>query len=368
MSRPTGTQWLEAIAHETARQVRCVLPFHAAVAVHTLLVIAVHAISGSATGYAHMHYVGQFAMLYLVIMPVVLASLAAIRLLLTVPDWTGRAARVRAFLSPAVFGRWLSGLLLIVSLTVFMGSFTTFKTMMPELMGGFPHDRVQADLDRVLHFGIDPGPYLATLPWAAALRGVVEWNYSVLWFAAGFLPLFLIAMSARADAVRLRYFLMFFAVWTLVGNALALVFLSAGPAFYAEVTGDAARFAGQMDFLRADAGDGPSVAAFQAYLWTSYETGTAGIGTGISAFPSVHVALTMMNALFLFDASRRAGIAGLLYVAFITMSSVFLAWHYAIDGYVSIVVVTALHLAMKRLLARREAPAPVTSRSSPARA
>lgn len=360
-------QWLTTIARETAGQVRSVLPFHAAVALHTVVVLAVHALSGSKAPYPHGHYVGQFAMLYLVVLPVTLSSLAAARLLLVVPDWTGRAARLRAFLSPARLGRMLSGLLLIASLTLFMGSFTTFKTMMPDLMGGFLHDRVQADIDRLLHFGTDPGPFLVTLPGAAAVLGLVEWNYTILWFAAGFLPLFAIAMSKRADGVRLRYFLMFLAVWTVIGNGLAFVFLSAGPAFYAEVTGDAARFAAQMNFLRAATDGGPSVAALQAYLWTNYQSGTAGIGIGISAFPSVHVALATMNALFLFEASRRAGLAAFAYVAVIAVSSVYLAWHYAVDGYVSILVVLALHVAARRLLAGRMAARAATPRPSPAR-
>ena len=61
-------------------------------------------------------------------------------------------------------------------------------------------------------------------------------------------------------------------------------------------------------------------------------SGGEGIVGGISAFPSMHVSLVTLNALFLFEFSRRGGLALFAYVALVVASSVYLAWHYAIDG------------------------------------
>ena len=61
----------------------------------------------------------------------------------------------------------------------------------------------------------------------------------------------------------------------------------------------------------------------------------------------------MMNALFLRDINRFAGFLGFVYVAVIALSSVLFGWHYAIDGYVSILVVTLLHGALKHLFGER---------------
>ena len=83
-------------------------------------------------------------------------------------------------------------------------------------------------------------------------------------------------------------------------------------------------------------------------MWTLYERGQPGLGGGISAFPSVHVALITMNALFLASYSRVLGVLALAYVGFVLASSVYLGWHYAIDGYASIISVTlAYHLSRK---------------------
>jgi hypothetical protein len=144
-------------------------------------------------------------------------------------------------------------------------------------------------------------------------------------------------------------------VWIVVGNVLAGAFLSAGPAYYGLVTGDTGRFADQLGFLRHGAAWSNSAVSYQDYLWQLYAAGLTGFGSGISAFPSVHVGLITMNALFIADYSRRLGLIAFAYVAFVAASSVFLAWHYAIDGYVAIAVTVALHVLLKRLFLTRTA-------------
>ena len=111
-----------------------------------------------------------------------------------------------------------------------------------------------------------------------------------------------------------------------------------------------ARFADQMAFLEKS-GDGMhSAAHIQRYLWAFHERGTAGFGSGIAAFPSVHVSLVTLNALFLFEFSRKAGLVACAYVALVVASSVYLAWHYAIDGYAAIILTIAIYGVIRWLL------------------
>lgn len=63
----------------------------------------------------------------------------------------------------------------------------------------------------------------------------------------------------------------------------------------------------------------------------------------------------MMQALFLREISRPAGLVGFAYVALVVLSSVYLGWHYAIDGYVSALVAFGIHAGMRRLFLRHEA-------------
>jgi membrane-associated phospholipid phosphatase len=136
-------------------------------------------------------------------------------------------------------------------------------------------------------------------------------------------------------------------VWVVCGNALAGLFLSAGPAFYGAVTGDEGRFAAQLAFLAHGAQSTNSAVTYQTYLWSLHQYGTAGFGSGISAFPSVHVAVAALNALFLWSHSSRLGLIAFAYIAVIVASSVYLAWHYAIDGYASIAIIAVIYFGAK---------------------
>lgn len=257
-----------------------------------------------------------------------------------------RRLAYRRFFTPHRIARLMAGLLLLMSISLFFGAFTWLKNMLPVLNGGFLHDKWQADLDRWLHGGVDPWRLLWSLPYAADALPVISYVYSVIWYVLCLGALFFVATSPKADRFRGRYIACFLFAWVFLGNILAGAWLSAGPAFYGLVMQDAQRF-GLL--VAALAGDHSRFAAsgFQTYLWTLSNEGLSGFGSGISAFPSVHVGLVVMNALFVWDYSRRLGIAAFVFCAFIMASSVYLGWHYALDGYVSAVVMFMAHHAVR---------------------
>ena len=65
----------------------------------------------------------------------------------------------------------------------------------------------------------------------------VEWNYSIVFFTGSFGLLFFVATSPLAARVRTRFIFCFMLVWVILGNVLAGLFMSAGPAFYGRVDG-----------------------------------------------------------------------------------------------------------------------------------
>ncbi len=261
-----------------------------------------------------------------------------------------RRLAVRRTFSPDRLAYSLSGLCLLMGLMAFQGTFTSVKNAMPVWHDGFRFDAVQADIDAFLHFGVDPWRWLYAVAGADWVRVAVEWNYNVFWFLLNFGILFFVATSPKAAPVRTRYLVCFMAVWILVGNVLAALFLSAGPAFYGLITGDTARFGGQLAFLANGVGSPNSAISYQKYLWALNNAGQTGFASGISAFPSVHVGLVTLNALFLREYNRHLGTLAFVYVAFITASSVYLAWHYAIDGYVGAAVVLLIYFAARKLM------------------
>jgi membrane protein implicated in regulation of membrane protease activity len=64
----------------------------------------------------------------------------------------------------------------------------------------------------------------------------------------------------------------------------------------------------------------------------------------------MHVAIAMLNALFIREIlGRLAAFLAWSYLAFILFGSVYLGWHYAVDGYASIVLVAIIYWAGRRI-------------------
>lgn len=329
------TLWWEVAAH-----LRADGPIYLWVAIYSLICFAVLQMSGHWEQSSHTLYFFQWPVLFLWFMPMMAITFDLIHGIHRFGPGRGRA--YRRFFGTKRLSRLFAGMVLLMALMIFQGSFTSLKNMLPILAGGFHYDTLHADIDRFIHFGHDPWRLLYSFAAHPIVLAVVEWNYSVLWFVICFASLFFVATSSWADGVRTRYMLMFMFVWVFCGNVLAGLFLSAGPAFYGPITGDGSRFADQLAFL-----SGGQARSFQLYLWRIHESGVAGFGSGISAFPSVHVGLITMNALFLSERFPRLAWLAAAYTVVIVMSSVYLGWHYAIDGYVSIVVVVLAHGVLK---------------------
>jgi membrane-associated phospholipid phosphatase len=215
---------------------------------------------------------------------------------------------------------------------------------------GFPYDKLVADIDKGLHFGHAPSYWLAFLRGDWLLR-IVETNYDLIWFPLWLATLYWFCTSPHAERLRVRFVLTFMMVWVMIGNVVAGLALTAGPALYGDVTGDHQRFAKLEQFLDSTPN---STSATQHYLWTLHEAGTGGLGSGISAFPSVHVAVTVCCALFIAEMDKRLGVLAWAYVAIIMMSSVYLGWHYAVDGYASVILTTAFYWALRGIPALRK--------------
>jgi membrane-associated phospholipid phosphatase len=253
-----------------------------------------------------------------------------------------RSLAWRTLFSPRRVARGVAGtLLMLVLLLLFEAMYISVKTTFSA--GGFPFDPLIADIDRALHFGRAPGHWLSFLRVDWLLR-VVEFNYDAIWFPFWLWTLYWFCVTPRAEALRVRFVLTFTLAWALVGNVVAGMAVTAGPALYGLATGNHKRFAPLNDFLQSTPN---TTEATQAYLWAMHEAGTGGLGSGISAFPSMHVAVTTVCALFLSELDKRLRIPAWSYVAIICVSSVYLGWHYAVDGYAAILLTVGIYWAVR---------------------
>lgn len=129
---------------------------------------------------------------------------------------------------------------------------------------------------------------------------------------AAFVAVYFVRSERRSPLL-----LAFFLTVGLVGTFGQYLLPSGGPIFF-ERLGFGDRFSAMAI---------PELAARTSdYLWSAYSEGGVAVGTGISAFPSVHVATTAWVAI-----AFRHPIA-YTWLALIFAGSIMLGWHYALDG------------------------------------
>ena len=214
--------------------------------------------------------------------------------------------------------------------------FTTFKLMIPESVP-FYLDPMIADLDYMLH-GAEPGLVLQrVLPESAAWPIAI--SYGPIWALVWVGGFFAVAFCDDRE-LRQRYWWTCALSFLLLGTVLATILSSVGPVYYEAIYGDT-RFRTLMSEVYAS-GPGDKIRDVSDYLWGAYADGNNSFGTGISAMPSMHVAVVTLQTLAAIDTRKILGAFVGAYAAIILVGSVYLGWHYALDGYISIIVVCSV--------------------------
>lgn len=248
-----------------------------------------------------------------------------------------------------------AGFLLILALVLSNGAFTSIKNMLTDITP-FRWDETLADAGRWLHGGHDAWRLLQPLLGHHAVTRALQYIYLGGWLAMLCGMVTAAAFSQRLAFLRRRFFLTYMFCWVILGNVLAGVFMSAGPVYFGQVTGDHQRFADLLNYLSFSDGMAQSSTDLQAGLWKLHQAGRAELGSGISAFPSLHVAMATLCALTCCKLNRWAGAAAIAFLAVIMASSVGLAWHYAVDGYVSMLLTTGAWFGIGALERRYSSP------------
>lgn len=222
----------------------------------------------------------------------------------------------------------------LVAFCVFASSFAALKASIA-LLHPFAWDEFFRDADRIMHFGYLPHELLSPIldrPFAVFGVNVL---YNIWYFVV--LGALFFAGYRDNDPYRLRLIVAFFAVWLFLGFFVAVVFSSAGPCFF-QSAGFGPDYAPLMNKL-ADAKTYWPIWALntQNILWSGMK-GEIPVSLGISAFPSIHVASAVLIALWANQQGRKWGLLGAAYAFSILVGSVALGWHYAVDGYASIVL------------------------------
>ncbi|MGV8936189.1 MAG: phosphatase PAP2 family protein [Allorhizobium sp.] len=276
-------------------------------------------------------YVGKFAIAVPLIIMVTLAALAAAR----------RAASPTRFMITHLQSSGRQLLAVVILSIAMLSAFTTIKTNIPNLVN-FYADPYLAAIGNAIHGG---ELWKVTHRVPESVGWLVDIVYSRIWFGIVFGNLLIVAVVERGPRF-LRYVSTMTAVVIINGTILALAFSSVGPIFYQDFFGTA-HFTGLTDTIRANPFIG-DVPLYARYLLQSYETHSAMLGTGISAMPSVHVSLGALTAWYLTSLGRTGAVLGWALALFTLFGSVYTGWHYALDGYAAIILVSVYWIALSR--------------------
>ena len=242
----------------------------------------------------------------------------------------------------------LARLPLFAIAVVFMPFFSKMKSMIP-LFNDFKWDPTFIAWDRTLFLGHDAWEVLQPLFGYPVVTAAMAGLYHAWMLLIYMGTLFFLFHPSATQAVR-QYFLGFILIWTVIGGALATALASVGPCFMGPIFGDTT-FDAQMAYLRTANEQVPVLTIHvQDLLLQWYHEGNRGLGSGITAMPSMHVAMAFLFWLGIRKVSRAAGWIFFAFFAAIWIGSVHLAYHYATDGLVSVIATALLWEASGAIL------------------
>ena len=225
----------------------------------------------------------------------------------------------------------LNGLPIIFAFLLFSKAMIDFKTAIP-LVNDFKWDESLAALDRALHFGWDPWRILQPFMGFPIITFLANLAYNFWVFALVGMWIWC-AFQRKPNELSSRFIIALLLSWWIGGCLMAVVFSSAGPAFYGKLGLSSPNpYADLMSYLNT-ANNHLSIWALptQNLLWDGYLGKVDPIG--ISAFPSMHNASAILFALMFRKISKAWGYFFVGFAVVVFLSSIHLGWHYAVDGY-----------------------------------
>ncbi|MBL4802422.1 MAG: phosphatase PAP2 family protein [Emcibacter sp.] len=246
----------------------------------------------------------------------------------------------------------------LLGISFMMSIFGSVKTLFP-MVNPFYLDVPLMELDRALHFGSHPWELTHALFGSSMATEVLDFMYQ-LWFVLlmGF-SVWMVS-NHKMGHLRTKFLLCYILTWSILGTFLAVLLPAAGPCYYANFVDGFNVYAPLMDRIHeisdaikgVDGETGLYTVRNQELLWSFYTDDYIGLGSGITAMPSMHVSFATLFYLTIREMNAKLGYLALLYLVIIQVTSVHLGWHYAVDGYVSIILTYGLWKCSGWLVAR----------------
>ena len=229
----------------------------------------------------------------------------------------------------------------IVLVALLMAAYNAYKFMLP-VLHPFAWDSRLEEAGRWLLGGHKAFEFLLPVFGSDLATRALDVFYYGLWPVVLW-GVFVWQVGGRGR-LRHQYLLTYALAWIVLGTLLAILFSSAGPTYYNHLYRGPDPYAPLLNHLMEVHRRHPLLAVrIQEALWNAQKAGFAAGGAGVSAMPSLHVAMAELCAIV----GRRSGRGVLAYSlsafsVLTLLASIYLGAHYALDGYVSIIAMNVL--------------------------
>lgn len=243
-------------------------------------------------------------------------------------------------------GRFTEGLppFLAILLMIFIIPF--MKSLIP-VLHSYGLDPLLEQWDTWLHAGHHPQDLLAPLVEKAGAVPLLNVTYN-LWFPVMLGAYWYAAFLDGDRNRRMRFLWASLAGWVVIGGALATLASSVGPIFYGDFYSGVnpyAAYKSHLDFVNETH---PLISLWVAEILLGMARDERVINANaISAMPSMHLAVAAFVTLYAYECRKAAGLLAALFLVLILSGSIYLGWHYAIDGYAGIAAAVLIYAATK---------------------
>lgn len=231
--------------------------------------------------------------------------------------------------------------------------------------GEFYADPYFIFIERIMHFGALPHEYFPDWLYTATILQSLD-HFYIFWFAVMFFFTAYAIFHEKNEILQKQVVWSSIIVWTALGVVLATLLSSCGPIFLAKIHPEYAHYYDEHVMrLQKIMDENPYKYAFFEVKGALYSTWVRQDLFSlylISAMPSIHVAFAWLNFLQAWAINRIFGALVFVYAMLILFTSVYLTWHYALDGYVSIICASLVWYIVGKIL-RRDAAAGATQNS-----
>ena len=234
---------------------------------------------------------------------------------------------------------FMRALPVMLAMALFMPVFSTIKSNI-ELFNQYSWDLDFVALDRAIH-GTEPWRLLQPILGYPIISAILAFLYQV-WLLLIYAGGTFFAFYHRNQILRQRYFTAYFLIWSVNGMLLAIMLASVGPCFLEPLFGRTDYMELTAYLNEANRQYPVAVVDIQQMLLDWHFKNDQGLGRGITAMPSMHVSMAFLFYLAMRHVTPMAGKIFGAFFLIILVSSVHLGFHYAVDGYLSIITTSII--------------------------